>query len=210
MIKNILLDLDGVLSDFLSSALRLLNKRFDRTITHEEYATHGIFDIEKVYGISSKDFWDTIETKDFWISLEPMPWAKELYEKLNNIAPVTIASSPSANPFCAADKAIWVKKHLGLKNSNLMLGSRKYLMASTYNVLVDDYPKNTDKFREHGGHAILIPSSWNTANLTFDKVWKSIEEGMANIPAKKYVENPVQRDRHGGMVVVPNLKGREF
>ncbi|MEN9918903.1 MAG: hypothetical protein RL662_1339 [Bacteroidota bacterium] len=210
MIKNILLDLDGVMTDFLSSALALLNARFDRTITPEEYAKHNIFDIEKVYGISSKDFWDTIETKDFWISMKPMPWAKELYEKLNKIAPVTIASSPSNNPFCAADKAIWVQKHLGLKNSNLMLGSRKYLMASTYNVLIDDYPKNIDKFREHGGHAILIPSSWNTANLTFTDVWDTITEGMKQVPHTIFKENPVQRDRHGGMVVIPNHKGKEF
>lgn len=210
MIKNILLDMDGVISDFLTPALEKLNAWYNKNITVEEYAKVGVFDIEQVYGISSRDFWITVETADFWSSLKPLPWAKDLYQKLNKIAPVTIASSPSKNPVCALQKTAWIKEHLGLENTNLMLGSRKYLMASANNLLVDDYPKNIKKFQDHGGKTICIPSSWNTPHLTFEKVWNVITEGLAEIDRKEIRINPVVRDRHGGLSVQFDTKGKEF
>ena len=210
MIKNILLDMDGTISDFLTPALGKLNARYNKNITVDDYAKIGIFDIERAYGITSREFWIAVETADFWSSLKPLPWAKELYQKLNKIAPVTIASSPSKNPVCALQKTAWIKEHLGLDNTNLMLGSRKYLMANPNNLLIDDYPKNIKKFQEHGGKTICIPSSWNTADLTFEKVWKVIEEGLVEIERKETRVNPVGRDRHGGLVVRFDTKGKEF
>lgn len=200
MIKNILLDCDGVLADFLGSALDKLNARYNRNITPEEYAKSGIFDMEKVFDISVKDFWDTIETDDFWINLEPIPWGKKVFTELNKIAPVTISTSPSKNPICAAQKTAWVKKHLNLDNSYLMLGSRKYLMANPQSVLIDDYTKNTTKFINHGGHAILIPSSWNTPNLSYEIVWDVIQNGLQYIDPK----------RQASILPLTDTKGKEF
>lgn len=172
---NILLDMDGVLSDFLSLALEKLNEEYKVRITVDTYANYGKFDMAHYYGCSEKRFWEILERNDdFWCNLKPFPWAKELYEWLCTKGDVTICTSPSHHLKCAGQKMEWIKQHIGVENSHMMVGSRKHLMARPTNVLIDDLASNTMKFREAGGQAILVPSNWNTHDLTFDKVREAI------------------------------------
>lgn len=184
MIKNILLDLDGTLSDFFTDALYLLNKKYCKNtpITAEEYRKEPTFNMADKFYISQEEFWQTIEADQyFWSNMSPFPWAKGLYNLLSEFAPVTISSSPSLNPRCIPDKLEWLNKHLGVKSDSCMFGGRKYLMAKPDTLLIDDYPKNVEKFIEAGGKAVLVPSSWNTEDLSFDKVVAAIiKEGSIN------------------------------
>jgi 5'(3')-deoxyribonucleotidase len=172
---QILLDMDGVLVDFLSGALKSLNRDFNKTVTIEQYAKEfaqwGIYDY---YGITIKEFWQSIEnTPNFWINLDPMPWCGQLYSMLSEIGDVTIVTSPSEDTDCVRQKLVWLRHHLGVKPDSVFLGSRKYLMAGN-GILIDDYFKNCDSFRNAGGQAVLVPSNWNTNNLTWDKIWNTI------------------------------------
>ncbi|MBV6513810.1 MAG: hypothetical protein FMNOHCHN_03366 [Ignavibacteriaceae bacterium] len=177
-IENILLDMDGVLADFFSDSLLRLNKKFrskESPITIEEYLESPSFDMAQKFGISAGEFWTTIESDQyFWRNMTPFSWAKQLYEFLQRFAPVTICSSPSLNPRCIPDKLEWISKHLNIKSDQCMFGGRKHLMAKPNALLIDDYPKNVDKFIEAGGNAVLVPSSWNTKNLTFNDVLEKI------------------------------------
>jgi len=190
MIKNILCDLDGVLSDFLSLALEKLAANEDTApltpTSAKDYARFGHFDIAEIYGISMTKFWDTLEKGDnFWCNLKPFPWAQDLLAWLETIAPVTICTSPSLHPVCAKQKIEWVEKHLSRKNTHLMIGTRKYLMAKPENLMIDDYEKNIDAFRSNGGYAIKVPSNWNTYPLTFETVKIVIERELFRL---KYPE----------------------
>lgn len=184
MINNILLDLDGTISDFFTDALYLLNNKFrpKDPITAQQYRENPSFDMAAKFGISQEEFWQTIEANQyFWCSMTRFPWAKQLYDLLSEFAPVTIASSPSLNPRCIPDKLEWLNKYLGVKSDSCMFGGRKYLMARSDTLLIDDYPKNVEKFIEAGGKAVLVPSSWNTEDLSFDKVVAAIiKEGSIN------------------------------
>lgn len=181
-ITNILLDLDGVLSDFLTLALQKIEAtRDDGTppLTPASYAVTGKFNIAEVYGMTMEDFWETLEKGDqFWCNMKPFPWASHLVSWLETIAPVTICTSPSLHEACPAQKLKWANKHLGLRSNAMMIGGRKYLMAKPENLLIDDYPKNVDAFKAAGGQAIQVPSNWNTNPLTFEIVRKAIEEGI--------------------------------
>lgn len=172
---NILLDLDGVLSDFFTEALFRLNENFDGNITAAEYIKHNTFDMARVFGITSVEFWETLEQDcDFWNSLKPFPWAQLLLDILSDKGEVTICSSPSYHPICAAQKIQWCLDHLKINSSAVMLGGRKYLMARPDAILIDDFPKNVKAFRAAGSRAILVPSNWNTHNLTLQKVIASL------------------------------------
>ena len=173
--QQILLDMDGVLSDFFSGALIALNRDYHRNVTPEEYATKfGKFEMYDYYGISVDDFWKTINnTPAFWAGLWHLPWAERLYYDLLNIGDVTIVTSPSEDPCCAKEKLQWLKYHLGIKPSSVFIGSRKYLMAGN-GILIDDYEKNVNAFRANGGAAILVPSNWNTVGLTYEQVLNTI------------------------------------
>jgi len=171
---HFLLDMDGVLSDFISGAITLLNRELNRNITLEEYIKTGGWDIAKVYGISTSQFWSHIDNeKNFWLNLEPFPWIKELLEFLRELGEVTIVTSPSQDYSCASQKLEWLDRYLKIKSYDVFLGSKKHLMSGN-GILIDDYSKNTEKFKLHGGQAILVPSNWNDPDLSFEKVKQTI------------------------------------
>jgi 5'(3')-deoxyribonucleotidase len=175
MRQQILLDMDGVLVDFLSGALEALNRDFNKKITIEQYADKfAQWATYDYYGITQEEFWDSIHrTPNFWYNLKPMPWYDELYSMLSEIGDVTILTTPSLDPSCASQKLLWLDNYMNIKSDAVFLGSRKYLMAGN-GILIDDYQKNVEKFKSAGGDAILIPSNWNTNGLTFERIKNTI------------------------------------
>lgn len=175
MRQQILLDMDGVLVDFLSGALIELNRAYNKDWTIETYAEKfGQWGTYDLYGITVKEFWDTIHSNPyFWIDLKPMPWYKELYDLLSELGDVTILTTPSLDPACAMQKLQWLRKYLDIGSDAVFMGARKYLMAGN-GTLIDDYFKNVDSFRSAGGEAILVPSTWNTNGLTFERIKNTI------------------------------------
>lgn len=169
--NQILLDMDGVIADFLGGAIKVLNKDFNRNITIEQYATEfGQWGIYDYYGITQEQFWESIDRKiDFWYKLEPITWGRDLYHFLSEFGEVTIVTTPNLHPDCASQKLKWLNGYLGIKSNAVFLGARKYLMAGN-GILIDDYYKNVESFKRAGGEAILIPSNWNTVGLTFDEI----------------------------------------
>lgn len=176
---NILLDMDGVLSDFLGGAMKVCNKITGRTDTVEQYASSfGKWGIDEYYDIPIEEMWRGIEeTEDFWFKLEPFPWAKDLYEWLSKIGDVTIVTSPSLDSDCASQKLMWLSYYLGIKSSDVFIGPKKYLMAGN-GVLIDDWNVNCEKFIKAGGEAVNIPSNWNTNGVTFELIKNQIEKQL--------------------------------
>jgi 5'(3')-deoxyribonucleotidase len=179
--KQILLDMDGVLADFLSGAIEALNRDFNRSITIDQYAREfGRWETYDYYGITIKEFWESIhKTPDFWYNLSPLPWCGQMYSVLQELGEVTIVTSPSEDPDCSAQKQRWLNRHLSVKPDAVFIGSRKHLMAGN-GILIDDYYKNVGLFQLAGGKAILIPSNWNTPDLKWERVWNTILTGLQN------------------------------
>jgi uncharacterized HAD superfamily protein len=67
---QILLDMDGVLADFISSAVDSLNRDYGKEITMKQYATEfGAWETYDYYNITVKEFWRSIEkTPNFWLN----------------------------------------------------------------------------------------------------------------------------------------------
>lgn len=178
---TILLDMDGVLADFTSEALVRLNEakndQLSFPLSIDGYVnTFGKFDMAECYGITQDKFWRIIEeNNNFWINLKPFPWASMLVDSLRKISDdIIISTSPSLNPICAQQKLEWLFFQLGITSDRVMIGSRKELMSCKDVVLIDDYHKNIDKFNKGQGKGILVPSNWNTKDLSFEKVWGAI------------------------------------
>lgn len=177
--KNIFLDMDGVLSDFASGALSALNSRYNKRVTLDTYVReYGKWNIAEYYGITDKEFWETIgKIQDFWLNLQPIPWYERLYGRLTDYGTVTILTTPSLDPYSFYCKLIWLYENMYIKSDQVILGARKELLAGN-GVLIDDSLSNVKRFEEAGGKAILIPSTWNTPNLTFEQVWEMITQNL--------------------------------
>lgn len=162
--KTCLLDLDGVLVDFVGGSLAVHN--INMTVD-ELYKDHsGQWDFVKILGMTPEAFWKPMG-EEFWAKLE---WSSDgeailkLVESVFGRENVMILTSPSSNYGCHAGKIRWMERHLPRhysKTAGHMFGSRKELLARPNNWLVDDRDKNVDDFTAHGGRGVLVPRVWN-------------------------------------------------
>ncbi len=155
---DLLVDMDGVLVDFVTAALRL----HDRLEVLAAWPS-GEWDVSAVMGISGSEFWRPIEEAgaDFWASLEPYPWCDDLFELVESIGPWCILTSRSGDPFCAAGKITWLQRRFGPGFRNFLIGPPKWVCARSDQLLIDDNDTNVERFRARGGRAILFPRPWN-------------------------------------------------
>lgn len=157
---DILCDCDGLLSNFVGSALeRIGRKRAD----HDTWRSWSHY-LE--WGVSDDEFYKAIAGRQFWLDLEPYPWASALLSTLQGLGDVTIATSPTKDPEFASARTIWLVDRMGVDDGDIMIGRKKRLMANARTVLIDDRETNVSDFKARGGHAILFPAPWNQA-------WKS-------------------------------------
>lgn len=168
MSRIILLDLDGVLVDFVSGALKALG----RSEKHDDVKSWNFY---HEWGISDKEFWDSCSTPGFWYNLKLYPWAKEFYDSLQKYGDIIISTSPSSSPLCVQEKVSFCKDKLKVKSRNIMVGSRKELLARKGRILIDDYTENINNFQKNGGTGILFKQPWNDSVLSHDLIIEYLE-----------------------------------
>lgn len=163
---KLILDLDGVLVDFVKGALQSVNIEYD----YDQYPK-GIRDIEEAYNLrmSKADFWNSLNEPRFWENLEWMHDGKEilrLCEKYAGKSNITICTSSGKMEFAAAGKLFWMKLNIPyyVNRHQFLIGPSKHACAAPNRVLVDDYEKNCGLFLAEGGERILVPRPWNKSH----------------------------------------------
>lgn len=156
MHKPILLDMDGVLADFVGGALKAHGiERFNSLHWPPQW------DMATELGISDDEFWAPIHDggAEFWRQLEPLPWAQELWDGCAALGSITISTSPSRDYESRKGKLDWLAQHFDA-NVGCYFGRDKWLMAR-HGILIDDSDANVQRFCEKGGQAVLFPRPWN-------------------------------------------------
>ena len=166
-IQHVFLDMDGVISDFVSAALDL----HDRSDAERSWQP-GEWDIPTVLGMNSSKFWTPIhkQGEEYWSTLTPYPWLHELIQVIQEFSSFTILSSPSTLPQCLSGKVQWLHAQFGGEFRDFLIGPQKHLCAKPEMVLIDDSDDNVNLFRKHGGQSILFPQLWNSNHSIDDRV----------------------------------------
>lgn len=155
---EILLDMDGVTTDFINHYKRLFGYE------------HVVIDrpnMEECLGISSNEFWNNIDKMgaSFWASMPLMPDAMEIIGIVQKYDPnFCFSSSPSLCAGAGTGKILALQKHFGRGFTRYMIGKEKWRMSKSGVVLIDDFATNCDKFtgvKHYPGSAILLPRPWN-------------------------------------------------
>lgn len=157
----IILDLDGVLANFVQGAI----DTHGLPITHEQVKEYNFWD---AFDLTNEEFWRAIEGVEFWENLKPYPWAYELVAMSGK--DVLFSTSPTLDPYSVAGKLKWLNTHFGVSTHQCMIGPRKELLAHPRRILIDDYPKNIARFSNCGGVAVLFPQPWNNSSFTLDDI----------------------------------------
>lgn len=154
--KIILLDMDGVLTDFVGNALRVFGRE-DLVITQEDMIIE--------LGVNEEEFCNGIDTKgeEFWAMMPETPECNSIINLVESTGfQWLISTNPSKYKYASAGKEYWLKNKFGYNFTNYMIGKHKYLMAGPDRVLIDDFAKNCHKFMKYGGDFILVPRPYNS------------------------------------------------
>lgn len=179
-IKYCVLDLDGVLCDWVRGAMHL----HDIRMTLEEfYAGHkGTPYVQDILQMPAAAFWEPMN-EEFWANLEWMPDGREILsmcEERFGREHITIGTSPSYNPGCWDGKRRWIERHMPSyyhRTEAQMFGSRKWMMANSETILVDDFDSNIKKFEDtRGGHVCPVPRLWNSLHPLADRAIEIVRE----------------------------------
>lgn len=154
MKNKILLDLDGVLSDFINAAASF-HKKDPSLVT--------CYGIEECWNIPRNKFWGPLGY-DFWANLPLTQEAHTIVKMCENSVGqdnIGIFTSPCHTKGCTDGKRDWVAKHFPQFKRRCFTGKEKPFLASPHFLLIDDTEKQVDSFIEEGGWAFLFPRLWN-------------------------------------------------
>lgn len=158
---NILLDVDGVLADFPSAALRYINARAGREHLLGDIEEHDILkSLALLHWQDAFDLW-CAET-DVCRQLEVYDGAQVFVEKLRGMGDLIIVTSPySAVPTWMHARLAWLEEHFGIHKRDVVFCKRKELVRG--HVLIDDKLENCEAFASSGQHrdTIVFDRPWN-------------------------------------------------
>lgn len=165
---HILLDIDGVLADFVGG----VEKEFDVDLSDlEAWGMATAISAKKDINLTKNQFWNKIQSNDrFWADLEPYPWAFDLVDMLKReVGPkkITLVTSPDMAVKTYTQKAYWVGKHFPDLIRQFFIGPQKWLMAKENRILIDDSDFNIKNFEKHGGYGLTFPQKWNQKGFSF-------------------------------------------
>lgn len=161
--KNIFVDLDGVIFD--------LDGHYER-----------VFGTKKIDTIPDDEFWNNIYSKpDFFRTMKPFEGAYYFFHNVNryakaygyNVAFLTAASTTHFGAI-ALQKIGAVQEHISQEHLVIpVMGSKNkhHYMQSTRDILIDDWAPNCNRWAAHNGIAIHHKGDYSE---TLDQLCKAL------------------------------------
>lgn len=150
-----LVDLDGVIVDFVAGALAVHGATLPlREVRWNFYEQIGL-DAKTFYAPMGRKFWATL------------PWTREGQELWHRLTrrhghdAIAICTSPAPNDGCIDGKLDWLRVNMPSHARRFVVTPEKCFAASPTTLLIDDNDNNVEAFRAAGGLAVLVPRPWN-------------------------------------------------
>jgi 5'(3')-deoxyribonucleotidase len=172
---KIMLDMDGVLVDFMGGLHKNLGVDYDPTGYPYPASKYDIFEdiiarSDGRYKVS--DIYDSCNAVKFWADLEWDPMGKEILQAAKDIVGVNnivVCTAPMTRPDAWAGKIAWLNKHTPELKKVIVMSAPKELLAKKDHMLIDDKDRNCEAFCGAGGLAYLVPQPWNARRDIYNK-----------------------------------------
>ena len=188
--KRVLVDCDGVLADFLTAALHVINESERTCFKHEQVTA---FDICESLGVPH--CWDTLRaacaSPGFVLGLEQMPEAAWHIELLRDLADVFVVTSPMSVPNWAYERGLWLERHFNFKKPSVVQTEAKHVILG--DVLIDDKIENVESWAEHhpNGLGIIFQAGYNK---TYSSTLKNVVRASGWPETVKQVREFLQKE----------------
>lgn len=172
MIKTVFLDMDGVITDFFTPVCEEFNLPYPPQVYHF---------FPKIRNEVNK-----FCTTKFWANLEWMDDGRDILRAIMDtlgLEKVFFLTGMMPNVETASGKMMWIQDNLPIYSNRVILTTLKVsksFLARPNALLIDDYDKCVEEFREAGGKAILVPRPFNKlrkySDVASQIVRKELEE----------------------------------
>jgi len=209
---RVLLDVDGVLCDFLNPCLRIINNLMGTSHTLDHMTSWHVFEALGVPADVEKLVYDEMKTPGWCRKLPVYPEAIEGVRMLRDIADVYVCTSPMNGETWVHERERWCMAHFGFTRKDFVHTEAKYTTAA--DVLVDDKTETVVRWSQHFPDGLGIRFSQVTNKfvpfdgLTIDSWW-DVYQAVAsmNVPVFRRWTRPEQL--HSGEGSISKRGSRE-
>ena len=173
--QRILLDVDGVLADFVSSALQVIERVTGKKPVPE---VHHDWDMFKPYPKDVEDaFYREFKREGWCINLPVYPGARAGVDLLREYADVYYVTSPMSNaPYWAHERTLWLIRHFAANDRQVVHTNAKYVCVG--DILVDDKIEHLQQWERHhpNGIPVLWDQPYNRKNTSYQRArtWQDV------------------------------------
>jgi hypothetical protein len=157
--KVLLVDLDGVLVDFVRGSLAFHGKTLPYLETRWNFPEQVGFAETR-----AKEFWGPLGF-DFWAGLPWHPQGRALLDGLAGIAGrknVVFCTTPAETVGSVEGKIEWLRRNVpDMARQFTVTPVKAAASACSGRILLDDRDENVDEWRAAGGTGITVPQPWN-------------------------------------------------
>lgn len=140
---NILLDCDGVIADFTTEALKVINRKLGLKGKQRFNISH-ITQWDICDSVGHPELWPDVmkasSKKGFCLKIKAYPGSEAGVKLLQQHGTVFIVTSPLSAPLWMSERTEWVKKNFGIEKSHVIHTEAKFLVQGT--ALIDDKFEN--------------------------------------------------------------------
>ena len=169
--KIICVDMDEVIADALGEHILRYNREFQEKLTAADLHGRWLWDYVPPERLKVLEHY--IRSEDFFASLDVMPHAQRVLERLQEHYEVYIATAAMEVPTSFTSKFDWLKQHFPfIRPSHIVFCGDKGILRGDY--LIDDNPRQLRRFR---GEGILFSAPANAYVTGFRRAesWLDVE-----------------------------------
>ena len=158
----VLIDMDGVVADWVGSLLNLVKERLGINYLHKDI---------RDYNIRHLDLPDEVFTwpaeEGFWYNLEVLPEAKEFMKQIKLVTSDWYFFTATGRSYARAayEKRQWLRKHFKISYTKVVICDDKPGFIRPGDILLDDKHENVINSIKKGAHGFLIKQPWNESIL---------------------------------------------
>lgn len=190
----LLLDVDGVLANFVDATLTALkhiamNHVLQPRYTHDDITTWGIFDSLSEHEHLRDATYNELKRPGGCLSIPVYPGAQAAVETLKELVDIVVVTSPfKGSETWVHERELWLEKHFGISHRDVIHTGRKELVDG--DIFVDDKVDHVVKWaKDHPTKwALLWAQRYNEkgalerqTNVRRVKGWEELIESVKDI-----------------------------
>lgn len=176
--RRICVDMDEVMADTLSEHLRRYNEAFDEALTVNDLAGKGLWQVAPQD--RQQQVRAFLDAEDFFEDLPLIEGAQPVLRDLSARFEIFIATQAMTVPNSLGPKYRWLQRHFPFvpPQHYVFCGDKSILLAD---FLIDDLPRNIDRFR---GQGLLYTAPHNSMLTEYTRVnnWQEVAAYFAAQP----------------------------